>query len=344
MSFATVPTNKLPFAIQTILGDDDKPCEISDWERSICENNALRDSCDQGYLPQYPITDSVVPYHHLPRQSLKTSFEVTSLVPSTNHSKFIQNPLLASGTEARNYPHYNHFPFSEQYSPVRYGFASTSVPMPDRLAQSIKFGDLPSLPDIELAKLSANSSNQLCFLFNPYLPDSRITKTTGNKQTVSHSNGNYGRDGFYPNKSSSSFPIVIAPLGCTAIGGSAGSDSAKLQKKNRRDSFTVQRRIGHSYLNRNPVGYKKPRTSFTKKQVASLESKFLAQKYLASTERVNLANQLEMSDMQVKTWFQNRRTKWRKQEAEERECEDKEKAKLMACCSKCFFARPDVEL
>ena len=35
------------------------------------------------------------------------------------------------------------------------------------------------------------------------------------------------------------------------------------------------------------------------------------EKYLASTERAALAKNLKMTDAQVKTWFQNRRTKWR---------------------------------
>ncbi|KAL3092280.1 hypothetical protein niasHT_028158 [Heterodera trifolii] len=46
-------------------------------------------------------------------------------------------------------------------------------------------------------------------------------------------------------------------------------------------------------------------------------------KYLASIERTPLAMELRMEDAQVKTWFQNRRTKWRRQEAEERAFEHK---------------------
>lgn len=72
-----------------------------------------------------------------------------------------------------------------------------------------------------------------------------------------------------------------------------------------------EKRPGHPYQNRAPAKHKKPRTSFNKSQVALLESKFLDRKYLASSERALLAKQLKMSDAQVKTWFQNRRTKWR---------------------------------
>lgn len=42
-----------------------------------------------------------------------------------------------------------------------------------------------------------------------------------------------------------------------------------------------------------------------------LEKRFHRQKYLASAERSALAKGLKMTDAQVKTWFQNRRTKWR---------------------------------
>jgi len=81
------------------------------------------------------------------------------------------------------------------------------------------------------------------------------------------------------------------------------------------------RRIGHPYQNRTPPKRKKPRTSFSRLQICELEKRFHKQKYLASTERATLAKNLKMTDAQVKTWFQNRRTKWRRQTAEEREQE-----------------------
>uniref|UniRef100_A0A182T2D5 Homeobox domain-containing protein n=1 Tax=Anopheles maculatus TaxID=74869 RepID=A0A182T2D5_9DIPT len=75
-------------------------------------------------------------------------------------------------------------------------------------------------------------------------------------------------------------------------------------------AFPIARRIGHPYQNRTPPKRKKPRTSFTRIQVAELEKRFHKQKYLASAERAALARGLKMTDAQVKTWFQNRRTKW----------------------------------
>ncbi|XP_050357658.1 T-cell leukemia homeobox protein 2-like [Nymphalis io] len=94
-------------------------------------------------------------------------------------------------------------------------------------------------------------------------------------------------------------------------------------------SFPITRRIGHPYQNRTPPKRKKPRTSFTRMQIAELEKRFHKQKYLASAERASLAKTLKMTDAQVKTWFQNRRTKWRRQTAEEREAERQAANRLM---------------
>ncbi|XP_007428969.1 T-cell leukemia homeobox protein 3 [Python bivittatus] len=93
--------------------------------------------------------------------------------------------------------------------------------------------------------------------------------------------------------------------------------------------FTVTRRIGHPYQNRTPPKRKKPRTSFSRVQICELEKRFHRQKYLASAERAALAKSLKMTDAQVKTWFQNRRTKWRRQTAEERVAERQQASRLM---------------
>jgi hypothetical protein len=67
---------------------------------------------------------------------------------------------------------------------------------------------------------------------------------------------------------------------------------------------------------------KKPRTAFSREQVTELEKKFTERKYLSSAERGELAEKLKLSDMQVKTWFQNRRMKYKRQ-TEEAELEVK---------------------
>merc|ERR1712012_1365362 len=58
---------------------------------------------------------------------------------------------------------------------------------------------------------------------------------------------------------------------------------------------------------------RKARTAFSDGQLQLLESTFEQHKYLSVEERGSLARKLGLSDTQVKTWFQNRRTKWKRQ-------------------------------
>lgn len=59
---------------------------------------------------------------------------------------------------------------------------------------------------------------------------------------------------------------------------------------------------------------KRSRTVFTSTQKFELEAEFNKKKYISQTERFVLASNLNLSAAQVKTWFQNRRMKWKKTE------------------------------
>ncbi|KAK3597724.1 hypothetical protein CHS0354_006076 [Potamilus streckersoni] len=62
---------------------------------------------------------------------------------------------------------------------------------------------------------------------------------------------------------------------------------------------------------------KHTRPTFSGHQIYALEKMFEQTKYLAGPERARLAYALGMTESQVKVWFQNRRTKWRKKHAAE---------------------------
>lgn len=61
---------------------------------------------------------------------------------------------------------------------------------------------------------------------------------------------------------------------------------------------------------------KRVRTIFTPEQLERLETEFERQQYMVGTGRLYLASTLNLTEAQVKVWFQNRRIKWRKQHLE----------------------------
>ncbi|XP_074598815.1 uncharacterized protein LOC141853392 [Brevipalpus obovatus] len=69
-------------------------------------------------------------------------------------------------------------------------------------------------------------------------------------------------------------------------------------------------------MKRKLIAQSKPRKGgqirFTHQQTIELERKFDCFKYLTPSERRRLAKKLSLSERQVKTWFQNRRAKWRR--------------------------------
>uniref|UniRef100_A0A8V0ZML5 VENT homeobox n=1 Tax=Gallus gallus TaxID=9031 RepID=A0A8V0ZML5_CHICK len=64
-----------------------------------------------------------------------------------------------------------------------------------------------------------------------------------------------------------------------------------------------------------PRGGRRLRTAFSAEQISTLESSFQRHRYLGAAERRKLAGRMRLSEVQVriKTWFQNRRMKLKRQ-------------------------------
>ncbi|KAF6199934.1 hypothetical protein GE061_006232 [Apolygus lucorum] len=105
---------------------------------------------------------------------------------------------------------------------------------------------------------------------------------------------------------------VVSGTAASSLPGAAPSAPAPTSKKRgRKDSPSSDDRSSEDGERKR----KKARTTFTGRQIFELERQFELKKYLSSSERSDMAKLLSVTETQVKIWFQNRRTKWKKHDS-----------------------------
>uniref|UniRef100_A0A3Q3WFH2 Homeobox domain-containing protein n=1 Tax=Mola mola TaxID=94237 RepID=A0A3Q3WFH2_MOLML len=97
------------------------------------------------------------------------------------------------------------------------------------------------------------------------------------------------------------------------------------------------RYLGHRFQGKSPESFllhnalarkpKRIRTAFSPSQLLRLEHAFEKNHYVVGAERKQLAHSLSLTETQVKVWFQNRRTKFKRQKLEEEGSESQQKKK-----------------
>jgi len=167
----------------------------------------------------------------------------------------------------------------------------------------------------------------------PPIVPTPVMATASHSHLYHHGNG-YGSQGYDPTVYNSHYSPYVhghSTYQSQAATGWHQRPAPEFQRWLDPSTGYVSRGLGRPYwhFSTNRMHKRKGgQVRFTNDQTAELEKKFEIQKYLSPTERKKLAKSLRLSERQVKTWFQNRRAKWRRLKQDDKSVQAQNGAKI----------------
>lgn len=136
-----------------------------------------------------------------------------------------------------------------------------------------------------------------------------------------------------PVRSKASSSNRLQPISSKLLLSAEREQLSEMSPYNRATAEAKSNEIYHQESDHDSASFKKKRTTFTSSQLESLEIRFSQQKYLTKHDRTKLALSLGLTEKHIKTWYQNRRTKWK------RECSDEVWSKERETAAAAMYAQ-----
>lgn len=278
---------------------------------SISPNNVEDGQTRLGKIKDSQLTNSrSLPYD---RQKKDTKLDKATKSSSSKKNSFLINDILSSSEVSVNTKTKN---LTSSLSPLSSASSSSSNSINGQVMDEMN-------PYQQLALLMSGKINPSFFsaFQNPLAIHQQNNELKSNFGENGHhlTNGNLNMN-FLNQYNPSSFgqnPELMTSL--SKKDGSINSDDVhNSDDDNDEDDYNNDDSNSDTDTGDNFGKAKKPRkarTAFTDHQLNCLEKSFERQKYLSVQDRMELAARLNLSDTQVKTWYQNRRTKWKRQTA-----------------------------